>query len=138
MKEAHVEKKKGSWCNDMFNIMNKYGIADQWNWKVNEENNVAVWRWWRGIQGAVAAKHKEMWQDRLMEKKKGPFYWACKKEWGEESYLHEYGSKRGRIWKTRMRASAVPLQAELHREHRSLSDKCCVCGTRAVENRNTC
>ncbi len=29
MKEAieQSEKKKGSWCNDMFNIMNKYGIA---------------------------------------------------------------------------------------------------------------
>ena len=48
--------------------------------------------------------------------------------------MNERGSKRGRIWKTRMRASAVPLQAELHRERRSDTDVCCVCSKGAVES----
>ena len=57
-----------------------------------------------------------------------------KKKWCEEEYLNEKGNKKGRIWKTRMRAGAVPLKAELFREHRSKSNMCTVCGIRAVEN----
>ena len=73
----------------MFNIMNKYGIADQWNWKVNEQNNVDVWRWWNGnkkreeekndakqdengIKIIVEEKQQELWKERIMERKKGP------------------------------------------------------------------
>ena len=88
----------------------------------------------KGVKVVVEKKQKTDWEDRVMERKKGPFYWKCKEGWGEEEYLNEKGSKRGRIWKTRMRASAVPLQAELYREHRSSTDMCCVCSKRAVEN----
>ena len=127
-------------------------MADQWKWNVEEKDNVAVWRWWngnagkavekgkkgeakeKGVKVVVEKKQKTDWEDRVMERKKGPFYWKCKEGWGEEEYLNEKGSKRGRIWKTRMRASAVPLQAELYREHRSSTDMCCVCSKRAVEN----
>ena len=45
--------------------------------------------------------------------------------------------KEGRIWKTRMRACAVPLQAELKREHRAVNDTCYLCyagALGAVEN----
>ena len=135
--------------------MNKYGILEQWEAKVKDKDNVAVWRWWNGtknkeekeekvenksimissgIQEIVERKQRELWKERVMEKKKGQFYLKCKREWKEEKYMNEKGSKKGRIWKTRMRAGAVPLQAELFREHRSYSDKCCVCGIRAVEN----
>src|SRR3984885_4465260 len=91
MKDAMEQKKKGSWCNEMFNIMNKYGIADQWNWKVNEQNNVDVWRWWNGnkkkeeekreeekndakqddngIKVIVEEKQQELWKERIMERK---------------------------------------------------------------------
>ena len=124
------EKIRG-WCNEVHDIMKKYEIVKEWNENVEEKNNVAVWRWWKGndeeqgVQKLVEGKQREWW---------GRFYLECKGEWGEEEYLNEKGNKKGRIWKTRMRAGAIPLQAELFREHRSYTDKCNVCGMRAVEN----
>ncbi len=91
-----------------------------------------LWRWWngteevKGIKGIVQEKQMDAWRQRLMKTAKGPFYLECKKEWGMDPCLNQQGSRKGRVWKTRMRASAVPLQAELHREHRSPTDQCAV------------
>ena len=136
--------KRTSWCDGIFRIMWKYGISDQWRVDVKEEESVAVWRWWKGVkegegvQKRVEEKQHQLWQERVKEKTKGKYYLKCKKEWGEEEYMNENGSKKGRIWKTRMRTSTVPLQAIIKQEHRHgipvLIDTCAVCGTGAVEN----
>jgi hypothetical protein len=95
---------------------------------------VAVWRWWNGVQGhhpgkkeIVERKQQEAWRARLLKTAKGPFYLNCKKQWGMDPSLHQHGSRSGRVWKTRMKASAVPLQAELMREHRAQTDVCGMC-----------
>ena len=105
----------------------------EWKSKHEEKHNEKKDEKKNGIK-AIVKKQMELWKERIMKKSKGPFYWKCKEEWGEEEYMNEKGSKKGRIWKTKMRASAVPLQAELYREHRAKSDRCCVCGESAVEN----
>src|SRR5258708_2517306 len=130
---ANPQRRTG-WCNEMFRIMLKYDIVEQWNVNVEEKDNVAVWRWWMGIKEKVEKKQEEEWRMRLMKRKKGPFYLKCKNGWGVEEYLNEKGSKKGRIWKTRMRASAIPLQAEMKREHHSLIDTCGMCYDGSVEN----
>ena len=120
--------------------------------KNKDKLNVAVWRWWDGngtkkqpgIKTIVEKKQNELWKHRLMFKEgkdetivnrvKGQFYLKCKKKWGEADYINENGNKRGRIWKSRMRASAVPLQAMLKDEHRSNTDICSVCSSGSRED----
>ena len=80
-----------------------------------------------GKKDVVDRKQEEAWRQRLSGTAKGPFYLMCKKQWGMDSSLNQHGSRKGRVWKTRMRASAVPLQAELRREHRSETDACRMC-----------
>ena len=104
-------------------------------------NNVSIRRWWNGndtkeevgIKTTVQFKQTELWKYRLQYKEKngsvvdrprGKFYLKCNQEWGEADYLNENGDKKGRIWKCRMRVGAIPLQATLKSEHRSLIDTC--------------
>ena len=67
------------------------------------------------------------------DQNKGSTYLSYKKQPGAESYLNGEGNRSGRVWKTRMRACAAPLQAELFREHRESSPACKLCGA-AVED----
>ncbi|MGH7238762.1 MAG: hypothetical protein ACREHG_01720, partial [Candidatus Saccharimonadales bacterium] len=132
-KRRRRPRKGIGFCNDVFNIMWKYGMIDQWKTILDDgdPDNVAVWRWWNGVQGhhpgkkeIVERKQQEAWRERLLKTAKGPFYLNCKKQWGMDPSLHQHGSRSGRVWKTRMKASAVPLQAELMREHRAQTDVC--------------
>ena len=70
----------------------------------------------------------------ILNRTRGQFYLKCKKEWGEADYLNENGSKRGRIWKTRMRTSSVPLKAILKSDHLSTTDQCSLCSNGAKED----
>ena len=70
----------------------------------------------------------------MEEKKKSIYYLKCKEGWGIDDYMNENGNKRGRIWKTKMRASAVPLKAIMAMEHRAASDVCVMCGQGAAED----
>ena len=69
-----------------------------------------------GVGDGVRKLQRQWWAERLLDKSNGPIYLSYKKKWGAEEYLNGKGSKRGRIWKTRMRACAVPLRAELVKE----------------------
>ena len=146
MNDAVCRQGKG-WCNEVRQIMQKYGIYTRhWTKEPMDDDNVSVAVWWKRIQNIVEEKQSQLWKERLrhkikddevVEREKGKFYLKCKREWGEAEYMNENGSKEGRIWKTRMRACAVPLQAELKREHRAVNDTCYLCyagALGAVEN----
>ena len=136
-------------CADVRRIMFKYGMEEQFTSDPGDDN-VAVWRWWDGIDYEdresgqkvhivgvgdwVRYKQQQWWHERLRTKKKGSTYLSYKRQTGAESYLmNGEGNRSGRVWKTRMRACAAPLQAELVREHRESSPVCKLCGA-AVED----
>jgi len=125
LNQWNKQRIKKSWCHEMRKIMEKYGIVEEWKKEKDERNNVTVERWWngngteeeKGIKERVEKKQKEEWKKAVKRKSKGEYYLKCKEEWGEEEYMNEDGDRKGRIWKTRMRASSVPLAAILKSEH---------------------
>src|ERR1700733_8102982 len=66
-------------CNIVWSIMWKYRITEQWKPIPGDEDNIAVWRWWDGIEGKegikkrVEEKQIEGWRERLLHTKKGPY-----------------------------------------------------------------
>jgi hypothetical protein len=93
--ERRRPRKGIGFCNDVFNIMWKCGLIDQWKTILddNDPDNVAVWRWWNGVQGhhpgkkeIVERKQQEAWRARLLKTAKGPFYLNCKKQWGMDPH----------------------------------------------------
>ncbi|MGH7239954.1 MAG: RNA-directed DNA polymerase, partial [Candidatus Saccharimonadales bacterium] len=115
--KRHAKKGIG-FCNDVFDIMSKYGMLDQWKIITNTDDadNVAVCEWWEGTEEkpgrkeAVEREQHKAWRQRLMSTSKGPFYLKCKKDWGMDPCLHQQGSKSGRVWKT---SSALIVRARL-------------------------